>query len=171
MLIEGGPPPQRSETTHWRPPAYKDVFEYCVALCRERRERIPLGVLGGKPLSGVMTGMVECHGDDTMDLHGTGQLIVKGGKETTTVDVQVLGSVLGTSTALLMDDTERIWMYHTPGGVDLPLPDLPYAAAVILHAGQTTEKETKLSFLETYKSAKVILNNSEDGSDEDPDPC
>jgi hypothetical protein len=114
-----------TEISYWKPPMYDDAFDYCVQMCRARSEKVPLGVLQGQRVSAVMTGMVECHGDDTMDLHGTGQLVIKEGSGATTLDIQVLGSILGTSTALLIDATGRIWIYNTPHAVDLPLPNLP----------------------------------------------
>jgi hypothetical protein len=78
----------------------------CVQMCRARTEKVPLGlVLQGQRVSPAMTSMVECHGDDTMDLHRTGQLVIKEGSGATTLDIQVLGSIMGTSTALLIDAT------------------------------------------------------------------
>ena len=78
------------------------------------------------------------------------------------IQVQVLGTVAGTGTAILLDKDQNVWLYNVPNSVDGHLDGMLITAAQIMVAGDVMTDESAIIFLKSYPKAYVQLDEIED---------
>jgi hypothetical protein len=90
---------------------------------------------------------VKCWGDGEYDLAGQGTLnIVLSPHVTQEIQVQVLGTVAGTGTAILLDKDQKVWLYNVPNSVDAHLDGMSVTAAQIIVADDVMTHESAIIF-------------------------
>lgn len=154
----------RELTTSWTPPHFDDAEEYCTSLLKRHDEVIPFGKFNSVPLFADFVGYVTCWDRiDEDDLFGRGTLdLVLGPGVTQNIPVVVLGSILGSGTAILLDHQMRVWLYCTPDSVDCHLEGMKSQAALIMNPGDVMSAETNLTFVKEYAKARVIIHPYEE---------
>ena len=75
--------------------------------------------------------------------------------------VAVLGSVLATGMAVLLDDQLRIWFYHTRNSVDRHLKGMAAQAALVMFPVDGMRIDTEIKFLEEYDDVRVMVKEVE----------
>jgi hypothetical protein len=147
----------------WTAPQFDSVPEYIFNLFREQANMISFGRLNQTPLRAVLSGHVKCWGDDEHDLAGQGTLnLVLSPYVTERIQVQVLGIVAGTGTAILLDKDQNVWLYNVPNSVDGHLNGMLITAAKFMVAGEVMTDESDIVFLKSYSKAYVQLGEIED---------
>jgi hypothetical protein len=142
------------------------VDRYGTELCREGREVINFGSFKDEAIQVLLSGFVECWGDGENDLCGEGTLeILFAPHVRQTIRVVVLGSILGTGTAVLLDDQFRIWFYHTPNSVDHHLEGMTAQVALVMLPVDGMRIDTEIKFLAEYNNVRVQVKEVE--SDEE----
>ena len=143
---------------YWSPPAFDAVEDYCEELCDSRQNIIPLGTMDGIEIQGNFCSRVVCWGDERDDLGGSGVLKFVEDAREVEMEVQVLGSVAGTGTALLLDEAGNVWCYKTPNAADRQFPLLKHPAAILLKSGDVAGVSQSLKFEKTVTSAEVTIH-------------
>lgn len=109
----GEPPITHKHPNEWIPPKYDSVYDYCISLCSQNRAYIPFGMYEGNPVELYTIGRVECYDGDTDSFRGEGTMNLSySGNITEHVRVVVLGCITGTGMGVLVDDTQRVWLYN-----------------------------------------------------------
>jgi hypothetical protein len=156
--------PIHRELTSWTPPPFDDAEDYCASLIKQYDEVVPFGKFNHIPLFADFVGYVICWDRiEEDDLFGRGTLdIALGPTVTQNIPVVVLGSILSSGTAILLDHRMRVWLYHTLNSVDPHLEGMESQAALIMNPGDIMSAETSLTFIEEYTKARVIIHDFED---------
>ena len=155
----------------WTPPKFQDVYTYCRDLCRENRTDIPFGVHLGKSVSLYPIRRVECWDGDTDSFRGEGTLTINYGHDIQEhIRISVLGCIAGTGTGILVDESQRVWLYNPPNAVDQFLDGTSKGqAAVIMKSGDVMTKDTLWTPVEVYEGSTIefdpelIDESSDDG--------
>jgi hypothetical protein len=160
LLGETAPEPKPPSS--WIPPPFEDAEQYCCTVCHEGREIVNLGIFHGKELQVLLAGHVVCWGDADDDFFGNGLLKVQLGQHVTQVfNVVVLGSIVATGTAVLLDDHQRIWLFNVPNCVDPYLDGMNSKAALVTDGEKSVEACSAVKFVEEYADASVELTREE----------
>ena len=111
--------------------------------------------------------MVHGWGDPDNDLIGEGVMtLIYSPHVKRQVQVAVLGSILGTGMAVLLDSTGKIWFYQTPNSVDRHIKGVPKAALVKFpEAGIIVD--TPIEFQEEHDNVEIILHHFESEDEEE----
>jgi hypothetical protein len=130
---------------------------------------VRFGNLAKTRLHAVLNGNIPCVGDGENDLFGKGILnLVFSPHVTQKIPVHVLGSVVGTGTAILLDKDQNVWLYNVPNSVDRHLTAMVMiSAAQIMNAGEVLTDSSAILFLKTYAKAFVELDEVSDDDDDD----
>jgi hypothetical protein len=136
-------------------------------LSRESRHLINFGVFDLKNLTLSLSGSVVCWGDADNDLIGEGVMdLIYAPRVKRRVKVTVLGCIVGTGTAVLLDSTGKIWFYQTTNSVDRHINGVPKAALVKFPEDGITI-DTPIEFEEEYDDVKIVLHDFESDDDEE----
>jgi hypothetical protein len=81
---------------------------------------------------------------------------------TQNIDVVLLGYIVTTGTAVLLDTLSRIWFYKTPNAVDPYLDGMKGRAALINFPIEGIAKMTEIHILEEYEDVIVELEEFKD---------
>jgi hypothetical protein len=104
----------KAQTTVWIRVPYKELECWCYSLKRAEY-RITLGYIEDTPVVLVAIGRVQCQGERENDI--TGYCIInKPGTEP--VKGFVLGEILGTGTAVIVDENEQMLVYYPFNAID-----------------------------------------------------
>jgi hypothetical protein len=147
----------------WVPPPFNEVATYCHEMCMQNRQVVDFGIFNNKMIRLSTTGRVLCWGDGDADLEGQGHIEIKlGSNVTKTIDVMLLGYIVPTGTAVLLDTSSQIWFYNTPNAVDPYLEGMQGRAAWIDFPIEGITKTTEIHILEEYKDVIVELEEFKD---------
>jgi len=165
----GHKPDQRKYPDKWATPPFEEAEKYLCELWRKEESVIHFGNLTNTRLLAVLNGNVPCVGDGENDLFGKGTLnLVFSPHVTQKIPVHVLGSVVGTGTAILLDKDQNVWFYNVPNSVDRHLDAmLIISAAQVMDAGDVITDSSAIVFLKTYTKAFVELDEVSDDDDEE----
>lgn len=143
----------------WTPPPFEEVDRYCYSLCKESRHLIDFGHFNSKNLTLCLLGRVHCWGDADNDLTGQGVMdLIYTAHVKRRVQVAVLGSILATGTAVLLDSIGNIWFYQTPNSVDNHVKGVAKAALVKFPKDGITI-DTPIEFEEEYNNVEIALRD------------
>ena len=155
--VLGDDPIDLAHVGEWTPPKFQDVYTYCINLCRENRTDIPFGVYLGKSISLYPIGRVECWDGDTDSFRGEGTLTINYGQYVKEhIRISVLGCIAGTGTGVLLDESQRVWLYNPPNAVDQFLDGTSKEqAAVVMKSGDVMSKDTVWKHVEVYQGSTI----------------
>ena len=129
------------------------------------RDVVDFGIFKDKMIRLSVSGFVRCWGDDDADLRGHGHIEIKCASNVARrIDVVLLGRIVITGTAVLLDTSSQIWLYKTPNAVDPYLEGMKCRVALIDFPVEGITKTTEIHILEEYEDVVVEL---EDFKDED----
>ena len=99
---------------------------------------------------------------ETMIFFGKGLLKDQLGQDVVQVfNIVVLGHIVATGTAVLLDDQQRIWFFNVPNCVDPYLHGMNSEAALVTAAGKSVEADSAVRFMEEYAHVSIELNREE----------
>ena len=150
-------------TSIWVPPPFNEVETYCFNMCMQGRETVDFGIFNNEMIRLTASGLVLCWGDGDADFQGQGHMNIKFASNVTqTIDVVLLGHIVITGTAVLLDTSSRIWFYKTPNAVDPYLEGMKGQAALIYFPIEGITKRTEIHILEEYEDVMVELEEFKD---------
>jgi len=115
----GQPPIFPEPKLVWFPPKFEDVESYCFRLCMERAAIVDFGTFNDEPIEASLVGFVDCWGEGDSEFAGSGRMEIDcGPRGKEIVEVAVLGRVVCTGTAILLDSSSQVWFYNVPDAVD-----------------------------------------------------
>ena len=162
-LILGQAPVVSEPPSIWVPPPFNEVGTYCFEMCMQGRETVDFGIFNKKKLRLSVSGIVTCWGDGDADLQGQGHMEIKlGSNVTRNIDVVLLGYIVTTGIAVLLDTSSQIWLYKTPNAVDPYLEGIKGQAALIDFPTKGITKTTEIHILEEYEDVMVELEEFKD---------
>ena len=151
--------PERPDS--WTPPPFTAVDSYCYNLCKESRHLVDFGHFDSEHLTLCLSGTVHCWGDADNDLVGQGVMdLIYTPHVKRHVQVAVLGSILATGTAVLLDSNGQIWFIQTPNSVDAHVKGVPKAALVKFPKDGITI-DTPIEFEEEHDNVEITLHDFE----------
>ena len=97
------------------------------------------------------------------DLLGYGTLnLILSPNVTQNIRIFVLGSIVGTGTAVLLDDQGSVWLYRVPGSVYHYLKGMRVQAALVMQPGEMMTADKEIVFLKEYSQAIVEKDPEEE---------
>ena len=104
----------------WFPPDFDNADSYCYQACIDGTQVIDFGCFNNETIKATMEGSVVCWGEDISTGDGIMTIEVGSGRKVKRMDIKVvvLGSVVFTGTAILLDSSGHVWFYNVPGAVD-----------------------------------------------------
>lgn len=150
------PTPLTNPATMWTPPSFHEGFEFCRNMYKQP---FPFGNFNDAKLEVQFSGYIECWGNGSTDLFGEGVLeLIIGLDVRQLIRVFVLGNVLYTGTAVLLDEQGNVWLYRTPNSVNPQVPTLIPRAAMVMYHGDVMNEDTKITLWEEYDDAFVEID-------------
>jgi hypothetical protein len=149
----------------WIPPNFGDVDSYTShmslqAIC------VPFGLYNGRQMTLYPGGRVDCWGDDSFRDEGFLIITLKGAKVREHVRVIVLGNIAGFGTAVLVDKTQRVWIYNPDNVVDEYIDKTSRnMAAIVMNPGSTMKRTTEWELLEVHENCNIEFDEPEDESE------
>jgi hypothetical protein len=112
-----------------------------------------------KNLTLCLLGSVDCWGLAENDLTGQGVMdLIYTPHVRRHVQVAVLGNIVATGTAVLLDSIGNIWFYQTPNSVDHHIKGVANAALVKFPKDGITIN-TPIEFEEEYNNVEIALSD------------
>jgi len=156
--VLGEPPIVREPPLVWLPPDFDKADTYCYQACMDDTQVFNFGYFKGEPIQATMEGSVECWGEDHFAGRGTMTIEVGSGRmRRIDIKVVVLGYVICTGTAILLDSSSRIWFYNVPGCVDPYLEGMIGQAALVALPKTGMTKYTEVKLIEKYDKVDVVV--------------
>jgi hypothetical protein len=156
----GQPPISKEPPSVWQPPDFYKVESYCFQACMDDTQIVDFGYYDNEAVQATMEGSVVCWSEDHFS--GRGVMSVEGRSKRLDIQVVVLGGILCTGTALLLDPLGRIWLYNVPGAVDAYLEGISGQAALVTLPDKGMSKYSDLKFAAKYENVDVVVKDRDD---------
>jgi hypothetical protein len=146
-LLRQTPEPQKS----WTPPPFHEADHHPWHFCES--SIVPFGRFNDTLLELDLCGHVAySEGDVEEPLIGRGILkITIGLRVKQHVQVTVLGVIVGTGTAVLLDREGAVWLYNPPGSVDPHLNGLTSTVSLVMWPGDKMAPDQIITIFDEYQ--------------------
>jgi len=155
----GQAPISKAPPLVWLPPDFYNAESYCFQACMDDTNVVDFGFFDNEPIQATMEGSVVCWSEDHFS--GRGVMSFEGRSNRVDIQVVVLGGIICTGTALLLDAVGRIWLYNVPGAVDPYLEGTPGQATSVTLPEKGMSKYTELRFGAKHENVDVIVKDRE----------
>lgn len=149
-----------AEPVTWTPPPFDELEDYRFHMCMTHKTTIPLGLLNELTVKLDIVSPVRSWKRKENDLSGSKLLKVTKDGKLKEISAKVLGSVVGTGTAVLLDDIGNVWLYQFPEAKYTQFEGFDHEAAIILKAGDVAGIGRELELEEIYEKVEIFNTES-----------
>ena len=154
-------PEQRPGVSKWQPPSFEDAENYISDVCRKNEQIVPLGILNGSPTRISLQGYVLRQGDGENDLHNPCIMNIFDSGVSSKIPVVFLGVLLGTGTAVLLDNEENVWLHSPMMTIDDTIPNFDGKAGIVLKKGEFGSFERIVVFDRAFNAEVIVVEEEE----------